>query len=299
MKAGWGIPNNWGGDDPKKLIDIAVKAEALGFGSVWVREHLFHASYVADRLHDRPYYDALTVLIAIGQATEAIRLGTSVLVLPWHDPPRLGKMIATLDQLSGGRVDMGIGVAMTEDEFENLGVDFKTRGKRTDDFLGALQALWTQDIPDYAGDFYSYSGQRFSPKPKQQPYPPILVGGYSKAAFRRIARFGDGWHTLRQSPKQVVAGVAEIVRLTEDAGRDASGLRHSITLPLDYSGKKDPDPSVADRTILRGSDDDMAETINAYRDAGLDEIIVSVNTADLTENTETMPRFMEGAWAKI
>ena len=208
-------------------------------------------------------------------------------------------MIATLDQLSGGRVDMGIGVAMTEDEFENLGINFKNRGKRTDDFLGALQALWTQDIPDYAGDFYRYSGQRFSPKPKQQPYPPILIGGYSKAAFRRIARFGDGWHTLRQSPKQVAAGVAEIVRMTEEEGRDASSLRHSITLPLDYSGNKDPDPSVNDRTILRGGDDDMAETINSYRDAGLDEIIVSVNTADLTENTETIARFMNGAWAKI
>ena len=299
MKAGWGIPNNWGGDNPNELIDIAVKAEDAGFASVWVREHLFHASYVADRLHDRPYYDALTVLIAIGQATETIRLGTSVLVLPWHDPPRLGKMIATLDQLSGGRVDMGIGVAMTEDEFENLGINFKNRGKRTDDFLGALQALWTQDIPDYAGDFYRYSGQRFSPKPKQQPYPPILIGGYSKAAFRRIARFGDGWHTLRQSPKQVAAGVAEIVRMTEEEGRDASSLRHSITLPLDYSGNKDPDPSVNDRTILRGGDDDMAETINSYRDAGLDEIIVSVNTADLTENTETIAHFMNGAWAKI
>jgi probable F420-dependent oxidoreductase len=299
MKAGWGIPNNWGGDNPNELIDIAVKAEDAGFASVWVREHLFHASYVADRLHDRPYYDALTVLIAIGQATETIRLGTSVLVLPWHDPPRLGKMIATLDQLSGGRVDMGIGVAMTEDEFENLGINFKNRGKRTDDFLGALQALWTQDIPDYVGDFYRYSGQRFSPKPKQQPYPPILIGGYSKAAFRRIARFGDGWHTLRQSPKQVAAGVAEIVRMTEEEGRDASSLRHSITLPLDYSGNKDPDPSVNDRTILRGGDDDMAETINSYRDAGLDEIIVSVNTADLTENTETIARFMNGAWAKI
>ena len=299
MKAGWGIPNNWGGDDPNELIEIAVKAEDAGFASVWVREHLFHASYVADRLHDRPYYDALTVLIAIGQATETIRLGTSVLVLPWHDPPRLGKMIATLDQLSGGRVDMGIGVAMTEDEFENLGINFNNRGKRTDDFLGALQVLWTQDIPDYVGDFYRYSGQRFSPKPKQQPYPPILIGGYSKAAFRRIARFGDGWHTLRQSPKQVAAGVAEIVRMTEEEGRDASSLRHSITLPLDYSGNKDPDPSVNDRTILRGGDDDMAETINSYRDAGLDEIIVSVNTADLTENTETMARFMNGAWAKI
>ena len=95
MKAGWGIPNNWGGDDPNDLITIAVKAEALGFSSIWVREHLFHASYVADRLHDRPYYDALTILIAIGQATQNMRLGTSVLVLPWHNPPRLGKMIAT------------------------------------------------------------------------------------------------------------------------------------------------------------------------------------------------------------
>lgn len=299
MKAGWGIPNNWGGGDPSELIDIAVKAEALGFDSVWVREHLFHATYVAERLHDRPYYDALTILIAIGAATQTVRLGTSVLVLPWHDPARLGKMIATLDQLSGGRVDLGIGVAMTEDEFENLGVDFKTRGKRTDEVLGALQALWTQDIPEFSGQFYEYSGLRFAPKPHQKPYPPILVGGYSKAAFRRIARFGDGWHTLRQSPKQVASAHAEITRLTQEAGRDASGLRYSITLPLDYSGKKDPDPSVEDRTILRGSDEDMAETINAYRAAGLDEIIVSVNTADKAENVETMARFTEGAWAKV
>ena len=299
MKAGWGIPNNWGGDDPNELIDIAVKAEALGFGSVWVREHLFHATYVAERLHDRPYYDALTILIAIGTATKTVRLGTSVLVLPWHDPARLGKMIATLDQLSGGRVDFGIGVAMTEDEFENLGVDFKTRGKRTDEMLGALQVLWTQDIPEFSGEFYRYSGLRFAPKPLQKPYPPILVGGYSKAAFRRIARFGDGWHTLRQSPKLVAEGRAEIIRLSEEAGRDASGLRYSITLPLDFSGEKAPDPLVEDRTILRGSDDDMAETIGAYRDAGLDEIIVSVNTADMAENMDTMSRFMEGAWRKV
>lgn len=298
MKAGWGIPNNWGGADPNDLIDIAVKAEELGFGSVWVREHLFHASYVAERLHDRPYYDALTILIAIGQATQTVRLGTSVLVLPWHDPPRLGKMIATLDRLSGGRVDLGIGVAMTEDEFENLGVDFKTRGRRTDDFLGALQALWTQDIPEYAGDFYRYRGLRFSPKPKQQPYPPILVGGFSPAAFRRIARFGDGWHTLRRSPTQCAAGVGEIARLTEAAGRDASRLRHSITVPLDFSGAA-PDVPAEDRTALGGSEDDMAETIRAYRAAGLDEIVVSVGTADPAENVAAMTRFMGIVWPKI
>ena len=298
MKAGWGIPNNYGGENPNELIEIAVKAEALGFGSVWVREHLFHATYVAERLGDKPYYDALTILIAIGAATKTVRLGTSVLVLPWHDPARLGKMIATLDQLSGGRVDFGIGVAMTRDEFENLGVDFTTRGRRTDEVLGALQALWTQNVPEFAGEFYSYSGLRFAPKPLQKPYPPILVGGYSKAAFRRIARFGDGWHTLRQSPKQVVEGRSEIVRLTEEAGRDASDLRYAITLPLDFSGKA-PDPSVEDRTILRGTDDDMAETVRAYGEAGLDEIIVSVSTPYLAENRDAMAHFMEGVWPKL
>jgi alkanesulfonate monooxygenase SsuD/methylene tetrahydromethanopterin reductase-like flavin-dependent oxidoreductase (luciferase family) len=93
-------------EDPNDLVALGVAAEALGLNSVWVREHLFHSTYVAERLGDKPYHDALTVLTAIACATKTVRLGTSVLVLPWHDPARLGKMVATLDQLSGGRVDL-------------------------------------------------------------------------------------------------------------------------------------------------------------------------------------------------
>ena len=130
MKFGFGIPNNQGVEDPNDLVSLAVAAERLGFHSVWVREHLFHSTYVAERLGDKPYHDALTVLTAIACSTKTVRLGTSVLVLPWHDPARLGKMVATLDQLSRGRVDLGVGVAMTRDEFENLGIDFATRGRR-------------------------------------------------------------------------------------------------------------------------------------------------------------------------
>ncbi len=298
MKVGFGIPNNYGVEDPNDLITLAVTAESLGFNSVWVREHLFHSAYVAERLGDKPYHDALTVLIAIAVATKTVRLGTSVLVLPWHEPARLGKMIATLDQLSYGRVDFGIGVATTRDEFENLGVEFTTRGKRTDDMLDALQALWTQETPEHDGPFYRYSGLKFSPKTYQKPYPPILVGGSSPAAHRRTARIGDGWHTLRQTPAQFAAGREKINALTEAAGRDPAKLHYSITVPMKFTGKP-PSAPVQDRTALTGTDDDIVDTMRAYRDAGLDEIIVSVSTGDVAEHDNAMRHFMTDIWPKL
>ena len=298
MKAGFGIPNNQGVEDPNDLVALAVTAERLGFASVWVREHLFHSTYVAERLGDKPNHDALTVLTAIACATKTVRLGTSVLVLPWHDPARLGKMVATLDQLSGGRVDLGVGVAVTRDEFENLGVDFATRGKRTDEILGALQALWTQDTPEFAGEYYRYSGLKFSPKPLQAPYPPLLIGGSSAAAKRRVVRFGDGWHTLRQSPSQFAEGRQDIIKEMEAAGRDPADLQFSLTLPVRFTGKA-PSAPVQDRTALTGTDDDIVETIKAYEAAGLDEIVVGVSSADVAENTDAMEHFMQRVWSKL
>ena len=292
MKIGFGIPNNQGFEDPNDLIALAVEAERSGCNSVWVREHLFHSSYVAERLGNRPYYDALTILTAIACATEKVKLGTSVLVLPWHDPPRLGKMVATLDQLSGGRVCLGVGVATTRDEFENLGVDFASRGKRTNEILGALQALWTQDTPAFEGEFYRYSGLKFSPKPKQKPYPPILVGGASLPAKRRVAKYGDGWHTLRQSPRQVAEGRREIVELTEIEGRDPTQLRYSITVALRFSDTAPSEP-VHDRMTLSGEPEEIAETVRAYRDAGIDEIVVGIGGADPANHVATMTRFMQ------
>ena len=292
MKIGFGIPNNQGVEDRNELVALAVTAEDLGFDSVWVREQLFHASYVAERLGDRPYHDALTILTAIACATETVRLGTSVLVLPWHEPARLGKMIATLDQLSGGRVDLGVGVAVTRDEFENLGVDFSTRGRRTDEILAALRALWTQDTPEFSGAFYSFNGLKFSPKPRQEPYPPILIGGASAAARARVVSFGDGWHALRQSPAQFAEGRVDILRGAEAAGRDPGSLHFSIALPLRFSDKA-PGAAVGDRTALTGSDDDIVATIGAYQAAGVDEIVIGVSSADMTENTDAMERFIQ------
>lgn len=298
MKLGVCIPNNQGVEDPNDLVALGVKAEQLGFNSVWVAEHLFHSSYVAERLGDRPYHEALTVLTAIACATETVRLGTSVLVLPWHDPARLGKTIATLDQLSRGRVELGVGVAMTEDEFENLGVDFSTRGRRANEVIGALQALWTQDVPEFSGEFYQYSGLKFFPKPLQSPYPPIVIGGASKAAYRRVARFGDGWHTIRQSPTQFAEGRKQIIQLTEEAGRDPARLSFSIAIYLQNTTNA-PDLPVQERIMLSGTDDDIIETMQAYQAAGVDEIIVNPTSADMGDNIDAMSRVMDRLQPKL
>lgn len=291
MKIGYSIPSNQGVEDAGALIRLAALAEELGCSSVWTSEHLFHSAYIADRLGDLPYYDPLTILTAVSGATTKVRLGTSVLVLPWHDPPRLGKMVATLDHLSGGRVDLGVGVATTKDEFDNLGVDFKTRGRRADEVLGALQALWTHAVPKFEGEFYRYEGLKFSPKPLQKPYPPILVGGSSPAAMRRIVRYGDGWHTLRQSPGEVGAGLETLAGMMKQAGRDPAGLKVSISAALQFDDAPNT-RAVGERRALRGNEEDIAETLKAYAGAGVQEIVVSIASTDPAFHEAQLRRLM-------
>lgn len=292
MRLGYSIPGNQGVEDVHELVELAVLAEGLGFVSLWASEHLFHSSYIAERLDNLPYWEPLTILTAVAMATEKARLGTSVLVLPWHDPPRLAKTVATLDHLSGGRVDLGVGVAMTEDEFQNLGVDFATRGKRTNEVLAALQALWTQERPSFQGEFYRYETLKFSPKPKQTPYPPILVGGSSMAALRRTAKYGDGWHTLRQTPAQIRDALPQLRRLTAGEGRDPDALRISISIPVSFATEGSARPA-DERTSLKGTPDDIVETIAAFQDAGVDEMAISVGSRVKAEHEDVLRRIAE------
>jgi probable F420-dependent oxidoreductase len=292
MKFGYSIPSNQGFEDVHELIALAKLAEEHGLDSVWASEHLFHTAYIAERLGNRPYYEPLTILTAVAAATSKVRLGTSVLVAPWHDPPRLAKTVATLDQLSNGRVDLGVGVAMTEDEFENLGVDFKTRGRRTDDLLGALKVLWTEETPEYQGKFYSYSGQKFSPKPKQTPYPPILIGGGSKAALRRAARFGDGWHALRKSPNQIRESLGDLAGLCEAEGRDPSSLQISISIPIAFDLPASQ-RAAEDQSSLKGQAADIAATIAAYEQAGVHEMVISLSSREFTAHAQMLQQLSQ------
>src|SRR6185503_611368 len=190
MKIGFSLLNNWGIDDAQALVDLAARAEEAGVDSVWVHDHVFNVGHVFDRIGGRPYYEPLTLLSFVAARTQRVRLGTSVLVLPYHNPIRLAKTVATLAVLSGGRLILGVGVGAIETEMEAMGTPFKERGPFTDEAIAVMRALWTQEDPRFEGRYSRFAGMKFSPKPLQKPSIPVVIGGISPAAIHRAARLG-------------------------------------------------------------------------------------------------------------
>ena len=278
MLFGVSLPNNQGAS-MRDIVRLACAAEALGYDSVWVSEHLFHASYVAERLGDRPYHEALTALTAVAAATSRVRLGTSVLVLPWHHPVRLAKQIASLDEFSDGRVTLGVGVAQTDDEYANLNVPFHRRGRMADEILDAMACLWWQDVPSFAGEWFQFDGLRFEPKPVQKPLP-LLIGGNSDRALRRVREKGTGWHGLSRSPDEVRAAVA---KLGDDKTCSIRGMLALVDEPWERP--------VTERRTLKGTVEELIAMVTAYADAGADEIVIDANTPDCEAALELFERF--------
>src|SRR5713226_726220 len=157
MKIGFSLLNNQGFDDVHSLVDLAVHAEELGFHSVWVHDHVFNVGHVLDRIGGKPYYEPLTLLSFVAARTRRIRLGTSVLVLPYHNPIRVAKTAATLDVLSGGRLILGVGVGAIEQEMRALSTPFKERGAFTDEAIAVMRALWTEDDPRFDGRYSRFA----------------------------------------------------------------------------------------------------------------------------------------------
>ena len=290
--------------DSAHAVELIVAAEEAGFDSAWTVEHTvipeLHASKypyskdgrMAGDRYDLPLPDPLIWMAYVAAHTTRIKLGTGILILPQHNPVVVAKQIATLDLMSGSRVLLGIGVGWMREEFQVLGLPpFEERGAVTDEYIRAFKELWTEDDPHFEGKYISFDDISFLPKPVQKPHPPILIGGSSVAARQRVARFGDGWHTLRQTPRQFAKGRADIFERTEIAGRDASALRFSLSIPIRFTDTP-PSAPVMDRTALTGTNDDIAETINAYKIVGLDEIVLGISSAEMNLNIKTMERFM-------
>jgi probable F420-dependent oxidoreductase len=158
--------------------------------------------------------DPIVALTFLAAHTTRIRLGTGVIVLPQRDPLVLAKQLATLDVLSNGRLIFGLGVGWCEPEFRALGVPFEHRGRRGDEYLEAMQAIWTQERPAYHGHYVSFAGVQAQPQPLQQPTPPIIVGGRTPAAFRRAVEHGHGWYGFGLDVEQAAHDI-EALRETE------------------------------------------------------------------------------------
>jgi len=220
------------GISPRHYGEAARVAEDNGFESVWIPEHLV---FPADMPPTYPYtesglpavnpgtalYDPWVVLGYLAHATESIRLGTEVYILPLRHPIATARSVLTVDRLSGGRVTVGVGVGWLEPEFEVVGQSFHDRGRRTDEIIPLLRRLWTEETVSHAGDHYSFGPVRFEPKPVQKPCPPVEVGGATPAALRRAGCLGDGWIEIGARHIDVLQQMLAVVdKHRRDAGRD-------------------------------------------------------------------------------
>jgi probable F420-dependent oxidoreductase len=275
MQIGISLQNNQGIEDVQSIIQLARKAEELGFASVWVHDHVFNAAHVFRRIGDKPYYEPLTLLSYVAACTQRVSLGTSVLVLPYHNPLRLAKIAATLDVLSGGRLILGVGVGGVPQESEALGSPYAERGAITDEAIAIMKELWTKEDPSFAGKYYRFSGMPFSPKPLQQPHIPILIGGNSRAAIRRAVRLGNGWHPFAISLETLRQGINSLREYAQSAGRDVTEIPVSFSMPLG---------TPAARGDALGTDaKEIVEKIQAFANVGVQTLVITGNTGNIAE----------------
>jgi probable F420-dependent oxidoreductase len=224
---------------PELLALIGAEAEERGIGTLWVGEHVVlfeeYASsypYAEDGRIPAPsgtgLLEPLTTLSFLAAHTTTVRLGTAMVLLPQRNPVYTAKEVSTLDWLSNGRVDFGIGVGWLEEEFNAVNVPWRQRGKRTDEYLEVLDTLWCDQTSAYEGEFYSLNACQMFPKPLQQPHPPIHIGGESDAALARVARAGQGWNTFNRSPEELAEPLGTLDGLLAKRGRS----RDDVTITV-------------------------------------------------------------------
>ena len=280
VQIGVTIPNNWGVSDPQQVLALGPEAERMGYDSIWVMDHLFNTGYIRERLEDRPYYHPMAMLSYMSATTQRVILATSVLVLPYHNPVELAKYAATLDQMSGGRVTLGVGVGAMTEEFDALGIPMSQRGTLTNESINLMRELWSSTKPEYHSRNWDFSDLYFSPKPVQ-PSIPVWVGGSSQGALRRTARLGDGWHPTGLSPEDFAIGRAEVSDLAEAAGRNPEDIAMSARIEVEVHGGPSSQRS-ASRARLPG--DDMGALragMEAYGEAGVDHFVLALNSGDI------------------
>lgn len=283
MKLGFSLPTAGTWATPENQVRVAQRAEALGYSSLWVFQRLLYAlaprnDYppVPGPTWPRPFesvVDPIVTLAYIAAATRRIRLGTSVLIMPFYTPVLLGKQLATLDLVSGGRLDVGLGIGWSMDEYEAVGVPYRQRGPRGDEFIRCLKAVWTEDPVEFAGEFYRVPRSRVAPKPLQKPHPPITVGGYGPAAVTRAVRLGDGFNGGNVPFADVVPLVRALAVQAAAAGRDPQTLQ----IVCRGSFHVHATPQGRDRRPLWGTLEEIREDIERYAEAGLTELFLEAN----------------------
>jgi probable F420-dependent oxidoreductase len=285
---------------------MAAKAEDIGLDALWVSDHI-----ILPRLHvsrypgqadgqlpeawRRTYYHPFSVLGFLAARTETIRLGTSVLILPMRNPIEVAAQIADLDQLSGGRINFGVGVGWNREEFEALGHAFERRGAHADEGLAIIKTLWSEAEADFEGDFYRFKAAAMGPKPVQAPHPPIYIGGNSAAALRRVARFGDVWHPFKLSPEGLAEARPALASALAAEGRSAEDFPIAPKVALTFQDG----PPGEGQEATEGRVQDIVDALRRYRDAGATEFCFDIRVETRENARDILDRFADEVRPKV
>jgi probable F420-dependent oxidoreductase len=288
VRIGVSLPNVGLDHGKEMVLPVAEAAERLGFGSVWAAHHVVLPSERSSRY---PYgrsgtevamspgmqwLDPLVTLSMVGAVTDRVRLGTSVLVLPYRNPVNLAAEAAALDVLSEGRFVLGIGAGWMQEEFRALGIDPSERGARTDEHVEVLRTLWTQDPASFSGRFTRFEGIVGVTTPRTEGGPPIWVGGNTDVALRRAMRLGDGWHGFEVYPEDMPDVRDRLARAGEEGGRDPASLALSVVRGLMPPGREE-ESFIPDRRMLGGSAAAIVDELGLYAEQGVEEVVIQIS----------------------
>ena len=276
MQIGFGAPVSGAWATPENLASFATRAEQAGYATLWSFQRLIVPAGSSMEPVYRSVLDPYAALTYAAAVTSTIRLGTAIVNLPFVSPAYLAKQAASLDVLSAGRHDVGLGIGWMPEEFTVSGADMARRGARTAEYVAVLRNLWTRDVSEFSGEFYTVPPGRMLPKPVQPGGPPVLLGGMARPALERIGRIADGWLTSsRTDLSRISAGIAVVRDAAVAAGRDPAMLR-VICRGVVRAGA----PAFAEdgsRLLLSGHVDQIREDADWLSKRGVTELFYDLN----------------------
>ena len=269
--------------EPEMLVPFVQRAEAIGYESVWTAEHViipkayssvypYNPSGKVPFRPDSAIIDPLVALTYVAASTKRMRLGTGVNILPQINALYLAKWASSIDHLSKGRLMLGVGIGWLKEEFDAIGVPFAHRGKRADEYLRALKRIWTGEEINFRGEFVNWQGFQMRPRPAQAGGVPLVIGGVTPAAIRRLVRYGDGWYVI---------------------GKDLDDYRVHIRAFKDECAKQGRNPNEVEITAYWNYNGEGRESLAVYQELGVHRLLVNMRALRERDVTTAMERFGE------
>jgi len=317
MEFGVSLPSRGPLARPDVVLKIAAKAEALRYASVFVSDHIVLPVSSARSVYpysptrqlpggaNQDYLEPLALLAHLAHATTKVRLGTSVLVVPYRNPVTTAKTLATIDVLSGGRVILGAGVGWLREEFEAVAAPpFEERGRVTDEYLSLTRAMWTKDPVTFEGRFYTVRDVHALPKPVQRGGIPIWIGGHTDAALKRTAILGDAWHPIGLRPPAMLlpdeyaAKVKQLQSYAQQARRDHRTIMLTFRAPMEVRSAREKAPG-GDRPLFQGTAAEVIDDVRRYQALGVTHLVFDPVRPDVKAALTSLERFAHDVRPKL